>query len=49
MALSACLPAGAAERFLARLDATLDAAQRNANPEIALDVLLLAWPSARAA
>ncbi len=49
VALSACLPAGAAERFLARLDATLDAAQRNANPEIALDVLLLAWPSARAA
>ncbi len=49
VALSSALQPGAAERFLVRLDTVLDAAERNANPEIALDVLLLAWPAAHAA
>ncbi len=49
LAASASLPSGSAEQFLARLDVVLGAADQNANPELALDVLLVAWPSTEAA
>lgn len=39
------LPAGAAAGFLARLDRVAELVAGNANPELALDVLVLAWPS----
>jgi hypothetical protein len=35
-------------RFLARLDRVARAIDAYANPELALDALLLAWPRARA-
>jgi len=40
---------GSAERFLARLGDILPAVEQNANPELALDVLLLDWPRSRRA
>ena len=46
LATAAALPRGTADSFLALLDTVADAAARNANPELALDVLLLAWPHA---
>jgi len=46
VASASALPAGAAEAFMARLEVVLGAAEQNANPELALDALLLAWPSA---
>ena len=46
LAAAAALPPGAADSFPALLDTVMDAAERNANPELALDVLLLAWPHA---
>ena len=46
VASASALPAGAAETFMARLEVVLGAAEQNANPELALDALLLAWPSA---
>ena len=46
VATASALPPGAADSFLALLDTVADAAERNANPELALDVLLLAWPPA---
>jgi DNA polymerase-3 subunit delta' len=46
VATASALPTGAADSFLALLDTVADAAERNANPELALDVLLLAWPPA---
>ncbi len=49
IAASASLPGGSVERFLLRLDVVLGAAEQNANPELALDVLLVAWPSVEAA
>jgi DNA polymerase III delta' subunit len=36
------------ERFLARLDMSAGQLERNANPELLLDVLLLAWPRVQA-
>ncbi len=45
VASASALPAGAAEAFMARLEVVLGAAEQNANPELALDALLLAWPS----
>ncbi len=44
VANGAALPDGAVEAFLLRLDGVLGAVEQNANPELALDVLLLAWP-----
>jgi DNA polymerase III subunit delta' len=49
VAAASALPKGAAETFMARLEVVLGAAEQNANPELALDALLLAWPSAGAA
>ncbi len=49
VASASALPADAAETFMARLEVVLGAAEQNANPELALDALLLAWPSAGAA
>ncbi len=49
VATASALPPGAADSFLALLETVADAAERNANPELALDVLLLAWPAARKA
>ncbi len=46
VALAGAIPPGSAEAFLARLESTLSAVDQNANPELALDVLLLAWPAA---
>ena len=46
LATASALPQGTADSFLALLDTVGDAAERNANPELALDVLLLAWPHA---
>jgi DNA polymerase III subunit delta' len=46
VAAASALSAGAAETFMARLEVVLGAAEQNANPELALDALLLAWPSA---
>lgn len=43
-AAAAALPPGAMEAHLARLDETIGLVAANANPELALDVLLLAWP-----
>ena len=39
------LPAGAAGAFLARLDTIAELVAGNVAPELAIDVLLLAWPS----
>ena len=49
VAVAAACPPGAAERFLVRLDVVLRAVEQNANPELALDTLLLAWPKVGAA
>jgi DNA polymerase-3 subunit delta' len=50
IALSSRMPPGAVGAFLARLDRTNRLLDANANPELAMDVLLLAWPHvARAA
>jgi len=43
----ATLDAGAVERFLALLERVSALVEGNANPELALDVLLLAWPRSR--
>ena len=43
------LEAGEIERFLARLERVSALVETNANPELALDVLLLAWPRSRIA
>jgi len=39
------LPAGAVAAFLVRLDRIAELVAGNANPELALDVLVLAWPT----
>ncbi|MGC8634047.1 MAG: DNA polymerase III subunit delta' [Candidatus Limnocylindrales bacterium] len=44
VAAAANVPAGAAETFLERVSAMTGAVEGNANPELVLDVLLLAWP-----
>jgi DNA polymerase-3 subunit delta' len=44
VATGAALPSGAVEAFLVRLAGVLGAVEQNANPELALDVLLLTWP-----
>ncbi len=44
-AAAAGLSAGAAAGFLVRLDRVAELVAGNANPELALDVLVLAWPS----
>jgi hypothetical protein len=46
---AARLPPGAAAAFLARLDRISALVAANANPELALDVLVLGWPSPRRA
>jgi DNA polymerase-3 subunit delta' len=46
VAAAASLPAGTAENFLKRVSAMTGAVEQNANPELVLDVLLLAWPRA---
>jgi DNA polymerase III subunit delta' len=43
------LPPGAAAAFLDRIDRIGTLVEGNANPELAVDVLVLAWPRARAA
>jgi hypothetical protein len=43
---AAALPRGAAGVFLARLDAVSEMVAGNVAPELAIDVLLLAWPTA---
>ena len=43
------LQPGAPSTFVARLERTAELVGANANPELALDVLVLAWPHARAA
>ena len=43
-AVAAGLEAGAPERFLARIERTSALVDANANPELALDALLLSWP-----
>jgi DNA polymerase-3 subunit delta' len=48
-AAAARVEPGSMTRFLGRLEAGIRAVDGYANPELALDVLLLAWPSARAA
>ncbi len=42
--LAAQLPAGSIGRFLVRLDRAMQLLDSNANPELAADVLVLAWP-----
>ncbi len=42
------LPDGALAAFLARLDHAAEQVAGNVSPELAIDVLLLAWPSVRA-
>lgn len=50
VAIATDLPPGSAAEFTALLAGIEAAAEQNANPELALDVLLLAWPrAARAA
>jgi DNA polymerase-3 subunit delta' len=44
VAAASAAPPGSPDAFLVRLDRTLAAVERNANPELALDTLLLAWP-----
>ena len=44
-AAAAGLSAGVAAAFLVRLDRVAELVAGNANPELALDVLVLAWPS----
>ena len=46
-AAASAIGPGPAERFLARLGELLPAVEQNANPELALDALLLEWPGAR--
>lgn len=46
-ALAARLPSRAMPEFLERLGAVSDLVAGNANPELALDVLILAWPRPR--
>ncbi len=41
------LPPGAVAAFLARLDRVAESVAGNVSPELAVDVLVLAWPSAR--
>jgi hypothetical protein len=43
-ATAAGLAPDAAERFLERIERTSALVDANANPELALDALLLAWP-----
>jgi hypothetical protein len=43
---AALLPAGAAPAFLARLARSAELLDSNANPELIVDVLVLAWPRA---
>jgi hypothetical protein len=43
-AVAAGLEAGAAERFLERIERVSALVAANANPELALDALLLSWP-----
>ena len=45
-AAAARLPAGATAAFLIRLDQVGQAIESNASPELAMDVLALAWPAA---
>lgn len=47
-AASSGLEPGAAERFLERIERVSALVEANANPELALDTLLLAWPRRRA-
>ena len=42
---AAALPPGAAGAFLARLDRVAELVAGNVGPELAIDVLVLAWPS----
>lgn len=42
---AAALPTGAAGAFLARLDRVAELVAGNVGPELAIDVLVLAWPS----
>ena len=44
---AALLPAGAAAAFLARLARAAELLEANANPELIVDVLVLAWPRRR--
>ena len=43
---AARIPAGAAPAFLARLARCAELLDSNANPELVVDVLVLAWPHA---
>jgi hypothetical protein len=45
---AAGLAAGEVGRFLARLDRLAELVEGNAGPELAVDVLVLAWPRTRA-
>ncbi len=47
VATAGLLPEGAPEQFLVRVEAVMPVVELNANPELAFDVLLLAWPHAR--
>jgi hypothetical protein len=43
---AARIPAGAAPAFLVRLERAAQLLEANANPELIVDVLVLAWPRA---
>jgi hypothetical protein len=43
---AARVPAGAIPRFLVRLARTAELLEANANPELIVDILVLAWPRA---
>jgi hypothetical protein len=45
-ATAARIPAGAVPAFLARLARAAQLLEANANPELVVDVLVLAWPRA---
>jgi len=47
-AAAARIPVGAAPAFLARLARASQLLEANANPELIVDVLVLAWPRAAA-
>lgn len=47
--LAGRIAGGEMEQFLVRLDRSIASVEQNANPELTLDVLLLAWPSGRPA
>jgi len=47
-AAAARIPVGAVPPFLARLARTAQLLEANANPELIVDVLVLAWPRAAA-